>query len=129
MKLVRAVDMRCFDLTEGGIRPILSEVRRVLAAITLMVLLVAVSGGLWAWWAENEYRGLSSCPYGVPGYGHPVRVALGLISASAVIMLLPSWVNGSRWWWAWFAGLTALLAAVVIFVLATFVGASLRCMD
>ncbi len=58
VKLVRAVDMRCFDLTEGGIRPILSEVRRVLAAITLMVLLVAVSGGLWAWWAENEYAGL-----------------------------------------------------------------------
>jgi hypothetical protein len=102
--------------------------RRPFAATVLAVVLAAASGGLWLLWAEDEYRGLDSCPYDIPGHGHPALIAVGLIGVVALIAFLPRWgTEGRRSVVA--SAATGLLAGAAIFVNAIFVGAGLRCMD
>jgi hypothetical protein len=99
------------------------------AGIGLAISLALASGGLWAWWATNEYRGLNSCPFGLPGHGHPLLVALALTGASAVIMFLPRWGATTRRRSITLGVTAALLGGVVIYVAAFFVAGGLRCFD
>ncbi|MGZ4316089.1 MAG: hypothetical protein ACXVRS_09675 [Gaiellaceae bacterium] len=60
--------------------------RRLVGTLLLAVAPSAAAGALWLWWADNEYRGLDSCPFGVSGHGHPWLVALALmLGAGAVV--------------------------------------------
>src|SRR5579875_4089268 len=98
--------------------------RRLLAAF-LVVLLPVCAGATWLVWAQHEYRGFDSCPWG-SGKGHPSLVGLGLALVCAGIMTTaPSWARTSRTTAIVLAGVTAVLAGAVIFVVAFFFGAGL----
>ena len=102
---------------------------RSLKALLLAIVLAASSAAAWLVWAESEYRGLTSCPWGTRNSGHPVLIGLALSVASAAVVTFARWRQDSQGWAA-AAGLsTGVLAALVILVVAFFFGAGLRCTD
>ena len=102
--------------------------RRLLTAF-LIVLLPAFAGAVWLIWAQHEYRGFDSCPWG-SGKGDPSLMGLGLaLLCAGVMTTIPSWAGTSRTAAIVLAIVTALLAAAVILVVAFVFGAGLRCTD
>ncbi len=102
---------------------------RSASALLFGVVLAFGGAGMWLLWAENEYRGLDSCPYGVPNHGHPVLVGIALSVAPGIVLIL---IRRNRDPWGWlvtFAGATTLIAAAVISIVAFLLGAGLRCQD
>jgi len=105
-----------------------SAPRRLLTAL-LVVLLPACAGAVWLAWAQHEYRGFDSCPWG-SGKGHPSLMALGLaLLCAGVMCTTPSWAKTSRTTAIVVATVTGVLAGAVILVVAFLFGASLRCTD
>lgn len=105
-----------------------SASRRPLAAL-LVVLLPASAGVAWLVWAQHEYRGFDSCPWG-SGKGHPSLMGIGLtLICAATMSTAPSWAKTSRTATIALTVVTALLAGAVILVVAFLFGAGLRCED
>ncbi|MFZ0378747.1 MAG: hypothetical protein WCD11_13595 [Solirubrobacteraceae bacterium] len=105
-----------------------SAPRRLLTAL-LVVLLPACAGAVWLVWAQHEYRGFDSCPWG-SGKGHPSLMGLGLaLLCAGVASTTPSWAKTSRTAAIVLAVVTGILAGAVILVVAFLFGASLRCTD
>ena len=110
-------------MTDTSFRP-----RRFLTAL-LVVLLPASAGLAWLIWAQHEYRGFDSCPWG-SGKGHPSLMGIGLmLVCTAIMSTTPSWAKNSRAAAIALTITTALLAGAVILVVAFFFGAGLRCND
>jgi hypothetical protein len=96
-------------------------------ALVLAILLAAGSGAVWLIWAENAYRGLTSCPWDTPQSGHPWLVGLALSFGSAAIMTWTRRKKSSRAGAAPLGLLTGVLAGLVIAVVALLFGAGLQC--
>ncbi len=92
------------------------------------ILLAAGSAIVWLVWAQNEYHGLTSCPYD-QNKGHPALIGLALSLASAVAMAGMRWRRDSRGWAAALGLSAGVLAAITILVVAFLFGAGLRCED
>jgi hypothetical protein len=69
-------------------------VRRSPKALLLATLLAAGAAAVWLVWADNEYRGLTYCPFGAPSRGHPVLVGLALSLGSAATIRLDAMEKG-----------------------------------
>jgi hypothetical protein len=104
-------------------------VRRSAKALLCATLLAAGAATVWLAWADNQYRGLNSCPWTAQNRGHPVLVGLALSLGSAVIITGVRWRRDSRGWAATVALSTSVLAGVAILVVAFLFGAGLRCTD
>lgn len=102
--------------------------RRLVSAV-LVVLLPAFAGAVWLAWAQHEYRGFDSCPWG-SGKGHPSLMGVGLaLLCAGVMCTTPSWAKTSRTAAIVLAIITGILAVAVILVVAFLFGAGLRCTD
>jgi hypothetical protein len=105
-----------------------SAPRRLLSAL-FVVLLPACAGAAWLAWAQHEYRGFDSCPWG-SGKGHPILMGLGLaLLCAGVMTTTPRWATRSRTAAMGLAIVTAVLAGAVMLVVAFQFGAGLRCND
>ena len=102
--------------------------RRLLSAL-LVVLLPVFAGAVWLAWAEHEYRGFDSCPWG-SGKGHPSLMGLGLaLVCAGVVCTTPRWAKTSRTTAIVLATITGIFAGALILVVAFLFGAGLRCTD
>jgi hypothetical protein len=104
-------------------------VSRSVRALVLAMALALSGAGIWLVWARHEYRGLDSCPWDMPGHGHPVLIGLALSVLLGVAMVLIRWKHDPRGWVAILGLSTTVIAGLVILVVAFFFGAGLRCTD
>ncbi|MBV9804879.1 MAG: hypothetical protein JO130_16885 [Solirubrobacterales bacterium] len=97
---------------------------------SLAVALIAGSAAVWLLWAENEYRGLRSCPFGTAQAGHPWIVGLALSLGSGFVMALAQLRSGTPGYATAFKSVvTGFLAGLGVLVVALFYGAGLSCND
>lgn len=104
-------------------------VRRSTKVLPLATVLAAGAATLWLAWAENEYRGLTSCPFDDQNRGHPALVGLALSFGSAALVVSTRWKQDSRGRAAALGLSTGVLAGVGILVVAFMFGAGLHCTD
>jgi hypothetical protein len=95
--------------------------------LVLAILLAAGSGAVWLIWAENEYWGVTSCPWGTPRREPPWLVGLGVSFGSAAIITRTRRKKSSRAGAASLGLLTGVLAGLVIAVVAFLFGVGLQC--